>query len=309
MNCVIKVSNVRATWWKDHMSSLIPEYKFYLNDEDFDKNTIDFVIVWKPEDGWLGTFKNLKCIISMGSGIDHILKDPFLPRDIPIIKTTGHDLGVRMREYVVLNVLRHHRDLSSILEARKENEWKQIIEPPAHERCVGIMGLGNLGSDCAQVLSKIGFNVYGWSKSKKNIEGVKSFTGQNELSNFIKNVEILVCMLPLTSETKGILNSKLFSQMQDGSCIVNAARGEHLVDDDLLQALNEGKIKEATLDVFHTEPLPSDHPFWKHPKILITPHIASLMDPVAGGKEIAKNMLKFAKGENIKNLIPLGKEY
>ena len=245
----------------------------------------------------------------MGSGIDHILCDPFLPKNIPIIKTTGYDLGVRMREYVLLHVLRHHRNLSTILEARNNNEWKQIIEPPAHERKIGVMGLGNLGLDCANSIKNLGFNVSGWSKSKKEINGIKTFVGKNELKNFIKNIEILVCMLPLTNETRGILNMDLFSQMKKGSCLINTARGEHLVDNDLLEAMKIGLIKEATLDVFHIEPLPNEHPFWQNPNILITPHIASLMDPIAGGKEIAKNITRFFNGQKVDNLIPPGKDY
>ena len=309
MDCVIKVGEVRAKWWKDHMKSLLPNYHFFLHNESFKNDSIKLAIVWKPEDGWLRSFKNLKCIISMGSGIDHILCDPFLPKNIPIIKTTGYDLGVRMREYVLLHVLRHHRNLSTILEARNKNEWKQIIEPPAHERKIGVMGLGNLGLDCANSIKNLGFNVSGWSKSKKELNGIKTFVGKNELKNFIKNIEILVCMLPLTNETRGILNMDLFSQMKKGSCLINTARGEHLVDNDLLEAMKIGLIKEATLDVFHIEPLPNEHPFWKNPNILITPHIASLMDPIAGGKEIAKNIKRFFNGQKVENLIPPGKDY
>ncbi len=309
MNVVIKVGKERSNWWKDHMLSLLPELNFYLAHEEYEKNTIDFAIVWKPKEGWLKTFENLKCIISMGSGIDHILCDPYLPKNIPIIRTTGHDLSIRMREYVVLHVLRHHRNLTSIVKSNDLDQWNPIIEPPSHKRCVGIMGLGNLGKDCAETLAKIGFNLRGWSKSEKNIDNVTSFHGKNQLKDFIDGVEILVCMLPLTNETKGILNYDLFSMMPKGSFLINVARGEHLVDNDLLEAISTGKIKEATLDVFHVEPLPKKHPFWKNPNILITPHIASLIDPVSGGKEIAENIKKFINGEKIQNLIPQGKDY
>ena len=309
MNIVIKVGKERSEWWKEHMSSILPNYNIFLAHENYDKDKIDFAIVWKPKPGWLKTLSNLKCIVSMGSGIDHILCDPHLPKKVPIIRTTGYDLNVRMKEYVILHVLRHHRNLTKIIEINKKREWKSVIEPPMHERIIGIMGLGNLGADCAKTLAYLGFKVKGWSKSKKQLDGVTSFTGNEELEKFIKDVEILVCMLPLTSETEGILNSSLFSKMQKGLCLINAARGEHLVDEDLLEYIKNETINEATLDVFHIEPLPVDHAFWSNEKILITPHIASLIDPIAGGKEIAMNIKKFVKGEYVKNLIPLGKDY
>ena len=143
MKCVIKVGEARAKWWKSHMNNLLPDIDFYLKDEDYSKNDIELAIVWKPENGWLKSFKNLKCIISMGSGIDHVLIDPHLPKNIPIIKTTGDDLKLRMREYVVLHSLKHHRNLNKVIEARNNKEWRQIIEPPANRRTIGIMGLGN----------------------------------------------------------------------------------------------------------------------------------------------------------------------
>ena len=177
INCVIKVGEARADWWKKHMSSLLPNINFFLMRENYEKDKIDLAIVWKPENGWLKTFKNLRCIISLGSGVDHILCDPDLPKKIPIIKTTGEDLKIRMREYVVLHVLKHHRNLPAVTEARNTHQWKQIIEPPANKRTIGIMGLGNLGLDCAITLKNLGFKVNGWSNSKKNIDGINTFTG------------------------------------------------------------------------------------------------------------------------------------
>ena len=309
INCVIKVGEARADWWKNHMSSLLPNINFFLMRENYEKDKIDLAIVWKPENGWLKTFKNLRCIISLGSGIDHILCDPDLPKNIPIIKTTGEDLKIRMREYVVLHVLKHHRNLQAVTEARNTHQWKQIIEPPANKRTIGIMGLGNLGLDCAITLKSLGFKVNGWSNSKKNIDGINTFTGEKELTKFLKQVDILVCMLPLTPKTRGILNLELFNKIEKEFCLINVARGEHLVEEDLLKALENKIIKEATLDVFHIEPLPIKHPFWKNSKIFITPHIASLLDPEAGGKEIAKNVNDFLDGKQVENLIPPGKGY
>ena len=249
MKCVIKVGEARAKWWKSHMKSLLPEIEFFLHNEPFDKQLIDLAIVWKPENGWLKSLSNLKCIISMGSGIDHILSDTELPKDLPIIKTTADDLKIRMREYVILHTLKHHRNLNEVIKARNNKEWKQIIEPPANKRTVGVMGLGNLGLDCARALKSLDFMVNGWSKSEKEIEGINIFTGINQITDFIKDVEILICMLPLTSETRGILNFKLFEKMKKNSCLINVARGEHLVEEDLIKAIEKSIVKEATLDL------------------------------------------------------------
>ena len=306
---ILKIGNKRATLWKDHMSALLPDFKFFLDSETIDKKSVEFAIVWKPKPGWLKTFPNLKCIISVGSGIDHILNDPQLPTHIPIIRTTGKDLSTRMREYVVLHVLRLHRNLQESEAGQKFQEWRQIIEPPANQRNIGIMGLGNLGADCARTLSTIGFNVSGWSRSEKKIESITCFWGADGRNKLLEKSHIIVCMLPLTPHTEGILNSELFSHLPKGASIINVARGEHLVEADLLKALSSGQLSAATLDVFREEPLPQKHPFWDHKNILVTPHVASLIDPVAGGKSIAKNLKNFIRGVHIENLIPPGKDY
>ncbi|MBM09585.1 MAG: glyoxylate/hydroxypyruvate reductase A [Magnetovibrio sp.] len=309
MKIVIKVGDARAQWWKEHMASLLPEMEIFLHTEPIEEDAIEFAIVWKPDPGWLKAFPNLRCIVSIGAGIDHILCDPELPPNIPIIRTTGNDLTLRMREYVALHVLRLHRKLSVLEEAQQVCEWRQIVEPPAHKRRVGIMGLGNLGADCARTLTSIGFDVVGWARSLKTLDGVTCFAGNEDRKAFLESTEILVCMLPLTNETENILNSELFSTLPEGACLINVARGEHLVEADLLSAIKVGQIAAATLDVFHEEPLPVDHPFWSHPDILVTPHIASLIDPVAGGERIANNLRKFIAGDVVDDLIPPGKNY
>ena len=306
---VIKVGGARATWWKEHMSGLLPAMEVFLADDPMDKDAIEYAIVWKPDPGWLKTFPNLKCIVSIGAGIDHILCDPELPGNLPIIRTTGEDLSARMREYVTLHVLRLHRRLPEVEGAQPQREWRQIVEPPAHERKVGIMGLGNLGADCARTLAAIGFDVAGWARSPKTIDRVTCFAGDAERKAFLARSEILVCMLPLTPETEGILNAELFSLLPEGAKVINVARGQHLVEDDLLAAMNLGQVAAATLDVFHQEPLPDDHLFWDHPDILVTPHIASLIDPVAGGERIAENLKRFIAGDEIDNLVAPGKGY
>ena len=309
MKIVVKIGPQRAAWWQEHLSRLLPEGEVFLADQDMDRNQIDYAVVWRPEPGWLKTFANLKCILSVGAGIDHILCDPELPTNIPIIRTTSEDLNIRMREYVCLHVLRLHRRLVEVEAAQTARQWKQIIEPPAYERRVGVMGLGNLGGDCARTLAGFGFDVAGWARSERQVDGVRVFSGDNGRAEFLEGVQILVCMLPLTPETEGILNEKLFRDLPKGASLINVARGQHLVEADLLSALESGQIGGATLDVFHEEPLPGDHPFWGHPNVLVTPHIASLIDPVAGGQRIVDNILRSQAGEGIDDLVDLTKGY
>jgi glyoxylate/hydroxypyruvate reductase A len=300
---IIRVGPAREQWWLEHLRSLLPEIDCRPWEDPGDPAEIEIAVVWKPPAGGLKRFPNLRAIVSIGAGIDHVLADPELPKHVPIIRTTGEDLKVRMREYVVLHVLRLHRRLPEIDAAQARCEWLQLVNPPAYERRVGLMGLGNLGADCARALQAVGFDVAGWSRRPRTIDGVKSYAGEEGLATFLERTEVLVCLLPLTSSTEGILNADLFSKLPRGASIINAARGGHLVEGDLLAALDTGQISSATLDVFRTEPLPGDHPFWSHPKVLVTPHVASLIDPVTGGKTIAANVRKFLAGEPVPDLV------
>ncbi len=312
MTLIIHVGPAREKWWLEHMQSLLPEIACRLLSDPGDPDEVEIAVVWKPPAGALKQFPNLRAIVSIGAGIDHVLVDPELPKHVPIIRTTGEDLKIRMREYVTLHVLRLHRRLPEIEAAQERREWLQLVNPPAYERRVGLMGLGDLGADCARTLNALGFDVAGWSRRPKVIDGVANFAGregQEGLAAFLARTEILVCLLPLTPQTEGILNADLFSKLPKGASIINAARGGHLVEDDLLAALETGQINAATLDVFHTEPLPAGHPFWDHPKVLVTPHVASLIDPVAGGKAIAANVRKFLAGKSVPDLVDLDQGY
>lgn len=308
MSVVIRVAGPRQDWWREHMQSLLPELECRNWDDPGPLDEVKYAVVWRPPAGGLKQFPNLEVIVSIGAGIDHVLADPELPQGIPIIRTTGDDLTQRMREYVTLHVLRHHRRLPEIEAAQAAREWRQSVNPPAYERKVGVMGLGNLGADAARALKAIGFDVAGWSRSKKDIEGIECFGG-DALDAFLARTEILVCLLPLTGETRGILGAANLAKLPEGASVINAARGEHVVDADLIAALDSGHLAYATLDVFHQEPLPPEHPFWTHEKVLVTPHVASLIDPVAGGKMIAANLRHFIAGEPVPDLVDLSKGY
>jgi glyoxylate/hydroxypyruvate reductase A len=309
MALILHVVSARASWWREHLQSLLPEIECRLWDDPGDPDDVEIAVVWRPPTGGLKRFKNLRAIVSIGAGIDHVLEDAELPRQVPIIRTTGEDLKLRMREYVLLQVLRLHRRLPDIEAAQLDRQWLRLVTPPAYERRIGLMGLGDLGADCARALDAIGFDVAGWSRRRKTIEGIESFEGTDEFAPFLARTDILICLLPLTPATEGILNGDLFARLPRGASLINAARGDHLIDDDLLAALDEGQISAATLDVFREEPLPSDHIFWTHPKILVTPHVASLIDPVTGGQLIAKNIRDFLAGRPLLDLVDLEQGY
>jgi glyoxylate/hydroxypyruvate reductase A len=214
-----------------------------------------------------------------------------------------------MREYVLLHVLRHHRDMPRLARQQAARRWEPFASPLAQERGVGVMGLGILGADAAAALAAVGFRVAGWSRRPKALPGIESFAGEDGLAPFLARSEILVCLLPLTPATAGILDARLFAALPPGAALVNAARGEHLVEADLLAALGGGQLSGATLDAFRSEPLPPEHPFWGHPLIRVTPHNASLTRPETGARSMAEAIRRILAGAAPANLADRGAGY
>lgn len=294
MSIVVYLGDAEETReWIGLLSQLMPEFAIRDFDDPGDLAAVDYAVVWAPPRGGIARFPNLKAIVSIGAGVDHVLRDPDLPKHLPILRTTGPDMVQRLREYVALHVLSHHRELMTTDANQAKADWQQVMTPVAGRRKVGIMGLGNIARACATTLADLGFDTAGWSRSGRHVDGIKVFAGVKELPAFLARTEILVCLLPLTPETSDILDAKLLAQLPEGACIVNAGRGGHLVEKDLLAMLASGHIRGATLDVFRTEPLPPDHQFWHHPKIRVTPHIASMIDAETGAEVIASNIRAF----------------
>lgn len=310
MNIVVSLPAADKTeWWCQMLRDLMPDWNVYPIDKVPDPDAVTYSVLWRPATGSMKPFRNLKAIVSLGAGIDHVLADEQLPTHVPIIRTVGTDLTQRMKEYVALHVLRHHRELPTIQANQARQLWEQIVVPPATQRRVGVMGLGNLGAVAADLLKQIGFEVRGWSRSPKDLPGIQCFSGAEGFGAFLEGTEILVCLLPLTESTRGILNADTFNRLKRGASIVNAARGPHLVDSDLVEALNSGQISSATLDVFHVEPLPKTHPFWTNPKITVTPHVASLIDAPTGSKIVAKNIRTFQETGTVADLADAKRGY
>lgn len=310
MTIVVSIPGVDKTlWWIEQLQDLLPNWTIRTIDDPGDADAVTYAVVWKPATGAFLPFPNLKAIVSLGAGIDHVLADVELPRQVPIIRTVGTDLTQRMREYVALHVLRHHRDMPAIIANQREQRWKPLVMPPATGRAVGVMGLGNLGGAAARTLAALGFETLGWARTKREIDGVTTYAGEAEFDTFVHRCEILVCLLPLTPATTGILDARLFARLPRGASLINAGRGQHLVESDLIAALDDGQLSHATLDVFHTEPLPREHPFWSHPRITVTPHIASLIDPATGSRIVAANIERFEATGTVDDLADTERGY
>ncbi|MFI4986484.1 MAG: 2-hydroxyacid dehydrogenase [Alphaproteobacteria bacterium] len=303
MALLFKSDSDRVEWWKRELTGKMPDVEFRRWPEVGDPKDIEFALVWNMPKGGFKPFTNLRAIFSLGAGVDHLFADPELPRHVPICRIVDKYLTQRMTEYVALHVLRFHRRQPELEALQRAGDWKELYSPTAAERQVGIMGLGALGADAARVLAAMGFKVAGWSRTAKALDKVESFHGAAGLAPFLAKSEILVCLLPLTPETAGILSGKLFAGLPKGAALVNAARGKHLVEADLLAALASGQLSYAALDVFEPEPLPPGHPFWSHPRIAVSPHIASITDPRTTTELVAENVRRYRAGEPLLHTI------
>lgn len=292
-----------ADWWRNELAARVPDVEFREWPNFGAKEDIEFALVWQPDPGLLATLPNLRAIFSLGAGLDHLFSDPNLPTHLPMSRMIDSEMTARMTEYVLFHVLRAHRRHDEYAAQQQRGEWKELSQPAAANRKIGVMGLGELGGASARALVSLGFQVAGYSRHEKQITGVKSFHGRDGLADFLAHSEILVCLLPLTRETTGILNTRLFDALPDGARLINAARGAHLNQDDFLAALASGRLAGATLDVFEEEPLPSNHPFWSHPGVTITPHIAAICDPASAADQIAENIRRTRAGEPLLNAV------
>jgi glyoxylate/hydroxypyruvate reductase A len=278
--------------------------------DDYAPGDIDYVVGFRPRPGFLASLPNLKAVFSLGAGVDGFLKDPGFPRHVPLVRSVDANLAVQMSEYVALHVLMIHRHQRFFDQAQRDHAWRQkMLTRNAGDIRVGILGLGTIGALIAQRLQAFGFPVSGWSRSAKQVAGVTSFAGEAALPRFLKQADILVCVLPLTPQTQGILNAALFAQLPQGAHVINVARGQHLVEADLIAALDSGHLAGAVLDVFQTEPLPEDSPIWTHPKITATPHIAGITEPHAALAYVEDGVRRAEAGSPLENVVDLDKGY
>ena len=309
MALMIIAPDTKVTSWVKHLSRLEPGIDIRVWPDIGNAADIEFALSWNHPPGEFKKYLNLKCIASLGAGVDHLLADPDLPDGVPITRVVEHSMAQSMSEYVVLAVLNHCRQFDIYRSDQSQNKWQPRIPLLAADMRIGIMGLGQLGYDAAKKLIALGFPVSGWSKTPKTIAGVDCLAGAKALDDFLSQTRILICMLPLTPQTKGILNQKTFNRLPSRAYIINVARGEHLIEDDLLAALDCGQLSGACLDVFETEPLPTDHPFWEHPKITVTPHISSITFSKAVAPQIIDNYRRSRSGQPLMNVVDSKRGY
>jgi glyoxylate/hydroxypyruvate reductase A len=272
---------------------------------------IDVAVCWFPPHGRLAQFPNMQLVQSLAAGVDHILADPDLPRHLPLCRIVDTTMAAGMKAYVSWAVVQHHRGMKAYVASSDAGQWEEqpVVSPRRHR--VGVAGLGTLGLACADALATIGYQVRGWSRSAKDDlpDGVTGFHGADQLDDFLSGCDTLVCLLPLTPQTQGFLNAELFAKLPRGAHLINVGRGDHLVEADLLPALDSGQLSAATLDAFSVEPLPKDHPFWGRPDILVTPHIATRTDRLVIAQQTLANLAAVREGTRPLNQIDLERGY
>ncbi len=289
--------------WREAFRAALPELDVRWWDDPVDLAAVRYVLVWDPEPGRLAKLPRLKAIFGSGAGVDNILADPDLPKHVPIVRCVPPEATQRMGEFVCWAVLSLLKDARRIAIAQAARDW-DYFEPPftAPERRVGIMGLGAMGSRAAAMLRGLGFPVQGWSRTRKALDGVQSFAGPEELPRFLASTDILVCLLPATPETSGLIAAPLLAQLPRGAQLVNVGCGVQQNLADILAALDDGRLSGAVLDVFDPEPLPPDHPAWAHPRLIVTPHLASLPNRRERARYVAAAIAAHERGEPLPNL-------
>jgi glyoxylate/hydroxypyruvate reductase len=300
--------------WKARFEEVCGDRRvLLLPNSGLDPAEVHYAAVWKPRPRELAAFPNLRVIFNLGAGVDALMADRSLP-DVPLVRVAVPDLTERMTEYVVLHVLMHHRQELYLRQSQREKRWAPKYQWAAPAITVGIMGLGTLGANAAAVLRRLGFRVAGWSRNPKQVEGVACFQGGGQLAPFLRQTNILVCLLPLTPDTRHILNRDLFARLNRDSplgapVLINAGRGGLQNEADILRCLDDGTLGAASLDVYETEPLPPTSPFWSHPKVVLTPHNAADTDADEISKYVAQQIERFEGGGALENVVDRRRGY
>lgn len=307
---LLAITGFHPQRWHDLLSA---ERDVVLEPEGPSDPSITYAVVWKQRPHLLSKLPNLRAIFSVGAGVDHIFADPTIP-DVPIVKIVADNLTQHMTEYVVWRVMDHHRQGMLYRDQQKKKIWHEPPQRPSVDISVGIMGLGNLGRAAASALRAIGFQVNGWSRTEQVVAGVSTFAGESGLIPFLNATDILVVLLPLTPATQGMVNYGILKQLRKrnglgGAVFINAGRGKLQKDADILRALDDGTLKEASLDVFEVEPLPRTSPLWAHPKVFVTPHAAATSDPAHLVPIMLRQMDAFERGEPLENLVNRKEHY
>lgn len=308
---LISTSDNAATWAAElrRQAPDLPLRVWPEETADIDPASVDYIIAAKPPGGEIARYPNVECVLSLWAGVDHITADPKFPDHLPIARMVESGLTNGMREFVMAQALAAHLAMTDYLNQQRQHLWKPEIrgpfgtEPLVEDTHVGILGLGVMGQACARALSDFGFPVIGWARSEKRIEGVECVAGSDGLDSLLARSRILVNLLPRTTATENILNADLFARLPEGAYLINVGRGEHLVEEDLIQAIDRGHLAGATLDVFREEPLPGKHAFWGHPRIIVTPHVASITRVRTGVGRLLSVIEAFERGDRPEGMV------
>ena len=285
--------------WKKVLTEGLGPIDYRVVDHLGDTADIEVALAWKPPRGLLASFRNLKLIVSLGMGVDHLLADDQLPEGVPIVRIMDDGLIGQMAEYAIFWALRHHREMDRYAGFQRERQWKPLDFVDTIHRRIGVMGLGTIGQDTAKKFAILGFPTAGWSRTAKTLAGIETFHGSDGFKRFLGRSDILVDVLPLTRDTRNLLDAKAFAALPKGAFFINMARGGHVVDEALLAALDQGHLSGAALDVFNTEPLPADHRYWTHPKVHVTPHIAGSTIPRTASPGVIENIKRLRTGREL----------
>jgi glyoxylate/hydroxypyruvate reductase A len=308
MSILYRSDAPRAAAWAKYMAEHAPDLEFRVWPDAGNLREVEYLVAWQVPHDFIAQMPNLKVLFSSGAGVDHVDLSA-VPPHVPLVRMVEPGIINGMVEYVCLAALALHRDFFDYVEHKPARRWNPIEVPPASARTIGVMGLGSLGCAVLERLATYGFRLRGWSNSPRSIEGVQTFAGVDRLQPFLSGCDILVCLLPLTPETQGILNRELFAALPTGAALVNVGRGLHLVDADLLAALDSGQLSRAILDVTEPEPLPSEHPFWTHPRIFVTPHVASMTQPETAAPILLENIRRHMRGEPLVGVVDRRRGY
>jgi glyoxylate/hydroxypyruvate reductase A len=309
MSIAFLASSEIADEWVPLMKEAFPGEKIVSWPNIAEPAEVEIAFVARPPAGALATLPNLKLAVSMWVGVDSMMADPSHPRHVPLTAMVDPGMTQLMTESVLLHVLTLHRQLPEYRALQDRREWKQLKQPLAAERKVGILGLGSLGADAGLKLASLGFDVAGWSRSPKNLPGIQSFAGDAALTPFLSRTEILISLLPLTPDTFELINAAFLARLPKGAGFINVARGAQVKDEDLLAALDIGHIGHAILDVFHVEPLPTDHRYWTHPRVSVMPHIAAHSPPESCVESAKETVRLFRAGLPLPNQVDFDAGY
>ena len=297
--------------WRKYFREFAPDLHISGRDEPVaDPGEIGYALVWEPDPGWLASLPNLKLIISSGAGVDHILADTQRPTHVPIARLVTQETAGEMSEFVLAAALAITKEFKRFANDQAIGRWDTPEVPRMmRDMRVGVMGLGYLGSATATLLARTGFPTAGWSRSPAQLAGVESYAGPQKLAAFLARTDILVCLLPGTEATRGILGAETFAQLPRGAALISVGRGSHMVVPDVLAALDAGQLSQAVLDVFETEPLAADSPLWTHPGVIITPHCAATPTRYERARYVADLIRRSEAGEPLPNLYDPDKGY